>query len=312
MNIRDAREKYLKYCKEQLKFTDKSLIGYQGDYEHLEKFMVKNGITDVEQISKKMIREYIDYMQEKYKPRTIKRRIASSKSLFSYLFEQEYIEACPTDGIKARIRIGDDPKVVMDIAEINRILYMAYNDKSKKKTIYHYRDIAILELLLCTGMRNYELGHMKYENWDPLNACFTYKAKGKKTRKIYIENREVLIALNKYIEIAKPLESEYIFLSKFKEPLSTAAIRDIVNRYAKMAGINKKVTPHAFRRTLATMLIEDGMDISYVQRILGHASITTTQEYIRLSENSIRRENASKNPRNKLSFKDYSEFKQAN
>lgn len=309
MDIRNAMEQHLNYCENQLKFTAKSLEAYQGDYLQLEQFLLAMGVSKIEEVTRKHFREFVDFLKEKYAPRTAKRRIASTKSLFAYLHENEYIDICPTEGVRTKIKLGDDTKVVLEVAELNRILYMAYNDSSKKNLMFHYRDISVLEILFITGLRNQELGQMKYENWDDVEECFVFKGKGQKTRRVYIENREVIGVFQRYVKLAKPKNSEYIFLNKFNKPLSTSAVADIVARYSRMAGINKKVTPHAFRRTLATMLIEEGMDISYVQRILGHSSITTTQEYIRLSERAIQRENANKNPRNKMSFKDYSEFK---
>ena len=79
------------------------------------------------------------------------------------------------------------------------------------------------------------------------------------------------------------LKSEFIFLNKYGQPLSTQAVRNVVTKYTKLAGIKRKITPHAFRHSFATLLLEEGVDIKYIQEFLGHSSINTTQIYLHVS-----------------------------
>jgi integrase/recombinase XerD len=121
---------------------------------------------------------------------------------------------------------------------------------------------------------------------------------------IYLENAEVILALNSYLYQRKHSEIElpYLFITKFGRMLSTQAVRNLVTKYTKLAGIKKNITPHVFRHTFATLLLEEGVDIKYIQDFLGHSSISTTQIYLHTTNRQKRKIIATQHPRQRLYF----------
>lgn len=304
MKIEEISKKYLNYLQNR-DCSEKTIEGYGNDLKMFYRWALKTDRagTEIEDITRKDIREYIDYLEEvKYKYKTIKRRIAVTKGLFQFAYEREIIEESPFLRIDIRIKNHDPLPNVMELSEVTKFLYVVHNKAPHYSKITHTRDIAIIELLFSTGIRVAELTGLKYSDWDDMDHTFRFIGKGKKERIVYIDNREVLEALQNYMKEIKLVGSEYIFLSKNNTPMSTAAVRDVVRKYSDMAGFQKRITPHTFRRSYATLLIDSGLDISYVKNALGHSSISTTQFYVRLSEQSTRRALRNRSPRDAMSF----------
>ena len=121
---------------------------------------------------------------------------------------------------------------------------------------------------------------------------------------IYLENNEVNNALKQYLYFRNKtkINLPYMFITKFGQMLSTQAVRNLVTKYTRLSGLSKNITPHVFRHTFATLLLEEGVDIKYIQDFLGHSSITTTQIYLHTTNKQKRTIIASRHPRQKLYF----------
>lgn len=166
------------------------------------------------------------------------------------------------------------------------------------------RDIAILELLFVGGLRVSELCCLTFHDFSLEHCAVMVHGKGNKERLIYLENEEVISALNRYIYFRRKAEIDlpYLFITKFGQMLSTQAVRNLVAKYVRLSGINKNITPHVFRHTFATLLLEEGVDIKYIQDFLGHSSISTTQIYLHTTNRQKRKIIATQHPRQKLYF----------
>jgi integrase/recombinase XerD len=169
------------------------------------------------------------------------------------------------------------------------------------------RDIAVVELLFATGVRVSELCSLELSDLNIKARYIRVFGKGSKERIVQIENTEVLSALKSYLSVRSklnPLQGELaVFINRCGRRLSPQSVRILVDHCANQSNANIHVTPHMFRHTFATMLLEEGVDIRYIQNILGHSSILTTQIYTRVSSKKQKSILHSKNPRNRLNVK---------
>lgn len=164
------------------------------------------------------------------------------------------------------------------------------------------RDVAILELLFATGMRISELCSLHTDDIDLIEGSVKIYGKGAKERLIQICNQNVLIALRNYVGCwnDKIQTSNHFFLNRLGNPLSDQSVRYMIQKYCGQAGISLHITPHMFRHSFATFLLEEDVDLRYIQHLLGHSSITTTQIYTHVTLKKQRDILTYKHPRNKL------------
>ena len=147
------------------------------------------------------------------------------------------------------------------------------------------RDAAVIEVFFATGARVYEISNIRAENINLNSGLIRIMGKGRKERYIQISNTAVLDILRKYYEENEPeiKKSGYFFINNRGKRYTEQSIRLMLKKYTLKAGIQRKITPHMFRHSFATYLIEEGVDVSCVQQILGHSSIKTTQIYIHVA-----------------------------
>lgn len=297
MSIRKWVVLYLEYCKYRKELDDKTLKAYRIDLRQYFEFVQSD------QPQKSQIEEYITNLHKTYKQKTIKRKIASVKAFYKYLEEVEIIEENPFRKITVKFKEAVVlPRIIMR-DEIEQLLNYMYKCKNsvENQTVW-LRDITVIEVFFATGARVYEISNMKKECVDLQSGLICIKGKGNKERYIQIGNKEVLELLRKYYEANKESinKSGYFFTNSRDRRFSEQSIRIMLKKYATGAGIEKKITPHMFRHSVATFLIEEEVDISCVQRILGHSSIKTTQIYIHVAAKKQAEILRDKHPRNKM------------
>src|SRR6185436_15008394 len=187
-----------------------------------------------------------------------------------------------------KIRENKAMPFVMDMREISRIFRVAYKrkDRSGDPESYSYfeciRDIIIIELLFATGARVSEIAELREENINLYTGNILIRGKGNKERIIQVCNHETIAILRSYRELCnkrKTKDKGYFLVNRFARKLSDQSIRNVVKKLSRRAGITKRITPHVFRHSFATLLLERDVDIKYIQSLLGHSSITTTQIY---------------------------------
>lgn len=225
------------------------------------------------------------------------------KAFFHYLELEEILDINPFNKIQTKFQ---EPFVLprtIPLKTIKKLLKTVYKEKDKPISDYRksvvLRDIAIFEIMFATGMRISEICSLKNDDVDLKNKIIRVYGKGSKERLIQIENADVINALKEYKQHNNS-STDYFFTNKLDNRLSEQSVRFMINHYVKLAGIDMHITPHMFRHSFATLLLEEDVDIRYIQQLLGHSSITTTQIYTHISMKKQRNILAKKHPRNKL------------
>jgi len=295
--------RYFDYCEFQKNLNQKTIKAYRIDIAQFFDFIV----TKEGGFIKTNISDYITHLHRNYKPKTIKRKIASLKAFFSWMEYEEILEYNPFTKLNLKFQEPHLLPRTIPVNVIELLFSTVYHElviesKTSYKVATSLRDVAVLELLFATGMRVSELCSLKSNDLDIENNIVRIYGKGSKERIVPISNSSVLGALKKYkAEYNDSIEgSDYFFVNRLNHRLSEQSVRFMINRYTEKANITEHITPHMFRHSFATLLLEEDVDIRYIQQILGHSSITTTQIYTHVStkkQNDILTE---KNPRNRI------------
>lgn len=301
MDLQNHICKYLNYCTEQKTLSTKTTKAYRTDLQQFSEFSHNEFTIEC-------IREYISHIHKEFKPKTAKRKIASLKAFTHYLMVQDIITANPFDKIDTSFR---EPVVLPKTIPFNvitGILSKAYSYKESCRTSYSkkcaVRDIAVLEILFATGARVSEICTLTPNAIDLDEHTLKIFGKGSKERIIQIENPDVLKALKTYYsEFSEEITATgFFFVNKLHNRLSEQSVRAMINKYTTAAGYDRHITPHMFRHSFATLLLEEDVDIRYIQKILGHSSITTTQIYTHVAMAKQKEILSLKHPRNKISI----------
>lgn len=304
--LRHWISRYLSDCKYQKGLDAKTLKAYRIDLDHFSAFIEANG----RRLTRESITAYISILRRRYKPRTVKRRVASVKAFCGYLEYEGLAKENPFARLRLKLKTPLLLPRTIPLADIEGILAAAYQTQertaspARKKAVL--RDIAVLELLFATGARVSELCALRPGDVRLEGGEIKIYGKGAKERFVQIANPDVLAALRRYrrtYEGAAP-KPDAFFINERNRPLSDQSVRRIVAKYSRLAGVETRVTPHMFRHSFATLLLEEGVDIRYIQRLLGHSSIVTTQIYTHVAAKKQRDLLSEKHPRNKIpSFK---------
>lgn len=294
---------YLTHCKYEKNLNPKTLKAYETDLHQYAQFAK----TKESAYSKESLQLYIIQLQNSYKIKSVKRKIASIKAFFNYLEYEELIESNPF--AKLRIKLHEPfllPRTI-PLTVVDLLLRCAYRVKAADTAgTFEYscdlRDIAVLELLFATGMRVSELCSLRPEFVDLSEGTVKIYGKGSKERIIQIGNEDVLTAVRAYYSaFSDNIEaSGWFFVNQRGHQLSDQSVRLIIRKYTELAGIDLHITPHMFRHAFATLLLEEDVDIRYIQQLLGHSSIVTTQIYTHVASKKQRDILIAKHPRNKI------------
>ncbi len=306
LNLPELSSRYLNYCRCQKNLNAKTLKAYSIDISQFILFMSNtNGM-----LGKVNLSEYFASLHQACKPKTVKRKIASIKAFCSWMEYDEIIDQNPFNKLNIKFREPHLLPRTMSLDVIELFLKTAYQELSNStSSVYMHntslRNVAVLELLFSTGIRVSELCSLKPENINLINKTILIYGKGSKERIIQIGNEEVLSSLINY----KAAYQEQIqntgclFINRLGCPLSEQSVRFMIRRLAEKAGIPAHITPHMFRHSFATLLLEEDVDIRYIQQLLGHSSITTTQIYTHVSTRKQKDILALKHPRNRVVLK---------
>lgn len=291
---------YLEYCHSQKCLDAKTLKAYRID---LRQFSDQAPITNITEITPKILEQYIARLHEQYKPKTVKRKIASVKALFHYLEYRDIINYNPFNKILIHFREPVILPKTIPLHTVETFLSTIYRQRENAKTPYQkrnaLRDVAVAELLFATGMRISELCSLKTNDVNLYDGTILIYGKGDKERRIQIGNASVIHILSEYKD-AFSTEREScnnFFINQSGKALSDQAVRRMINKYTSLASIDQHITPHMFRHTFATSLLEADVDIRYIQEMLGHSSIHITEIYTHVTVSKQRDILATKHPR---------------
>jgi len=255
------------------------------------------------------LREYVRTIQERYSRQTVVRKVSAIRTFCRYLRREQLIEEDPSKLVRGP-KLSRRLPPCLDKEEIARLFAATeVNDGTEETSNNSVRDRAILELLYASGMRVSELCSARVQDIDVAAREMRVFGKGSRERVVLL-NQSACDWLKQYLD--KRLEKrpraegettpslpadDPLFVSRQSTPLSTRSVHRIVLKYARLANIDKVITPHTLRHSFATHLLEGGADLRVVQDLLGHSSISTTQIYTHVSMERLRRVYMQSHPR---------------
>jgi integrase/recombinase XerD len=302
---------FLNHCLFEKNLSHKTLKAYKIDLLQFESFLIiNNKYLEPNNISKHEIREFLTTLSS-LKPKSIKRKVASVKALFNFLEFEDQIVINPLRKMKINIKEPKKLPLILELREILKIFKIAYKDlcnnecKKKYSNFESIRNVVIIELLFSTGARVSEIADLKRENINLDSGSIIINGKGNKERIIHVCNSETINILRKYNSFYQSKMSKangYFLINRFGKKLSDQSIRNFVKKISRKAGIIKNITPHIFRHSFATLLLEKDVDIKYIQSLLGHSSIMTTQIYTHVNRVRQKQILRTKHPRKDFSM----------
>lgn len=300
--MRDKVEAFLNYMTVERGVSPNTQAAYRSDLKQFLDFLDECRIqgapvTDWRRVDETVVTAYAERLIElEYSDTTRARKVASLKSLFSFLNDEGVTERDPTENLSTP-RVGRSLPETLAVEDVTRLL----EETSGKDTPEAKRDLSMLELLYASGMRVSELVSLDTEDVDVDELSVRCFGKGGKERVIPIHWRAAN-TVAEYVEETRPvLESERsgsaLFLNRRGDRLTRQGFWLILKGHAKRAGITARITPHSLRHSFATHLLQGGAPLRHVQELLGHASISTTQVYTHLTSEHVREEYDMAHPR---------------
>lgn len=299
-NLETLIKEYLEFCQYQKRLDKKTLKSYRID---LAQFCRKISADNISEITSAMLEDFIVSLHQQFKPKTVKRKIASLKAMFHYFEYREIIDRNPFNKIQVKFREPVILPKTIPLHTVESFLSTIYQQHANAKTDYQknntLRDIAVIELLFSTGMRISELCALKISDVNLYDKNILIYGKGAKERKIQIGNDDVIHVLLEYKTVFgdKMQNCGHFFVNWREKPLSDQSVRRMINKYTSLAAIELHITPHMFRHTFATSLLEADVDIRYIQEMLGHSSINITEIYTHVTMAKQRDILVTKHPR---------------
>lgn len=287
MNWQQALKDYQNYLRLERGLSENSIFNYSLDIKKLMNWLDANNITHSPiSISEESLQQFIYEIAKHVNPRTQSRVISGLKGFFNYLIFEDYRNTNPLELIEAP-RLGRKLPDTLALEEIDAIINAI--DLSSKQG---ERNRAILETLYACGLRVSELTNLKISDLYFDEGFIKVTGKGDKQRLVPIGS-----STEKYINIYRkevrvhqkidPKAKDTLFLNQHGRQLTRAMIFTIVKRLAEKAGIRKTISPHTFRHSFATHLLENGADLRAIQQMLGHESITTTEVYTHIDRKHL-------------------------
>lgn len=285
--MKDVLNKFVIYLKDERNYSDYTITNYSIDIEEFYVFLKKENITRLQDVDYKVLRKYLNYMTEnKYSNKTISRKLSSLRTFFKYLVKKEIINDNPMILISNPKEEKKLPKY-LNYGEIEKILEIP-----NKETTLGLRNACILEILYSTGIRVSELVNLKISDIDFYNKKIRVLGKGNKERIVLFGNRCENL-LKRYIKESRVVlnkkKVEYLFLNNLGQNISVRSIENIIDKIEKEACLKFSISPHVFRHTFATHLLDNGADLNSVKELLGHENLNTTAIYTHVSNERLRK-----------------------
>lgn len=290
--------KYYSYLKFERNFTENSVQAYLSDIAKLQKYADGLGKT-LEGLDRLEVESFIWGLHELgISPKSQKRILVGIRAYYKFLRLEGVLEKDPTDCIDAP-KLPDQIPTVLTLEEVNRII-----EAPDPSTCDGQRNRAILETLYSCGLRVSELTELKISHVFKDEGFIQVMGKGRKERIVPISEKALQEIDNyeqfRYLLDVKHGFEDYVFLNRFGRKLSRIMVFNIVKRYCQEAGVQKEISPHTFRHTFATHLLEGGANLRAIQMMLGHEQISTTEIYTKVDKQMLLEEILTFHPRNKL------------
>mgnify|MGYP001381517059 FL=1 len=286
MNWKDAISDFKDYLKIERGLSINSIMSYEHDLIKLTKFLDVNKKIKPLKLDSEIIKEFIKHLSKDVSPSSQSRIISGIRSFYEYLLFEKLIKSNPL----AEIEQPKTQRKLPDTLSIDEINLMVL--KIKKNKNEYYRNIAIIETMYGCGLRVSELIHLKLSDLHLDEDFLKVTGKGNKQRLVPISQINKKCIIN-YLKKSRsknkinPTHTDTLFLNRRGKGLTRAMIFTIVKNLTKLAGIKKNISPHTFRHSFATHLLENGADLKTIQQMLGHESITTTEIYTHLDNKAL-------------------------
>ena len=279
--MKEHINKFLDYLKYERNYSDNTIIGYSNHLELFNNYLKNKKINEIDYNT---IRSYINYLYNLYNTKSICNHISSLRSFFKYLKCENIITNNP-------LTLIENPKLEKKLPK-----FLYYEDIEKIlnvpdiNTDIGIRDSLILELLYVTGIRVSELVNIKIKDIDFINKSIIITGKGNKQR-IVMYGTRCKELLDKYLSIRNNFlidNNEYLLLGVKGKKINDRIVRKIIDDISIKAGINMNISPHVFRHTFATHMLNEGADLRSVQELLGHENLSTTTIYTHVTNERLR------------------------
>jgi tyrosine recombinase XerC len=286
------RDKFLNYISIEKNYSTHTASNYRRDLSDFAAFLESRGNPDIKNIDYFLLRKFLSMLSERnLNKRTLSRKISTLKSFFNFIVREGIITNNPASLLIYPRLDKPLPKFLTE-KEVETILELPRGDE-----MVILRDKAILEFLYSTGARISEVVALKRDEPDLISGIVKVKGKGRKERLLPL-GEPAILSIKKYLDSRKD-SNPALFINKRTGALTDRGVRDIIYRYIKKAALSLKVSPHTFRHSFATHLLNRGADLRSVQELLGHSSISTTQVYTHLTIDSLKEVYLKAHPRAK-------------
>lgn len=295
---------------------EKTKSAYYSDLKQFQEFI--GSATDISQLGATHIETWAARLrEEKYSPASIRRKIVVLKIFFSYWVRNGALAESPFWRVKLSYgRIEQLPRTLTE-REMRKLLKQAQREYSKTEVVENseesrsqllgkpssgdyrrLRNLALIELLFATGMRVGEVSAINVKDFLVKEGTFKVQGKGGRERLAFVVDKVTRDIQQQHLKARNQLQTEStaLFLNAAGKRLSPQGIANIILRLRLAGGIERHITPHMLRHTVATMLLRNGVDIRIVQEFLGHASIATTQRYTHVAKEHMVRELKKRHP----------------
>jgi len=273
-------DKFLNYLKVEKNSSVHTLINYSVDLKELSSFTGSIELKDIDVLE---IRKFLVSLRQKgFKKVTIARKMACLRSFFKFLCREGHLKLNPMVGLVGP-KLDKKLPIFLSEDDVSKLL-----DTPDIKDIFGLRDKAILETLYSTGVRVSELVGLNVEHIDFISGVIRVYGKGKKERLAPIGDRALRIIKSYLQKRGKDVSARILFLNKDGWRLTDRSIRNIVDKYIKVACVRSDISPHSLRHSFATHLLNRGADLRSVQELLGHANLSTTTIYTHLSTEKLK------------------------
>lgn len=303
-DLNSATDWFLGHCADHRKLSPHTLTAYGHDLANLRAFASgPDGSVPIASIDRSLIQRWLGSM-DGAKPRTVRRRLATVKSMFAGLERRDNRFTSPIAGMRSEIKVGQSLPRIISRAVVRSLLssprkQRAVTAAAKARQL---AETTLVEILFSTGMRVAEVVALDMMHVDIDRLVISVHGKGNRERQIPIVCNALNETLGQHLAARRGNGANAaapVFVNRRGIRMSDQSVRGVLRRHAALIG-SRRITPHMLRHTVATLLLEDGVDLRHIQRLLGHSSITTTTIYAHVSERSQRQALARRHPRNRM------------
>jgi site-specific recombinase XerD len=291
-NLEAPIQRFLDHCRVAKSLSAHTLRAYRGD---LADFSRAVGHADPSTVTKESIRDYVRALRDirRLHASTVRRRVATLKVFFRWLEREELVPLSVLHKLDLPIRLPHRLPRALDPQDMRRLLRAAESAARAASTGLDHDALLthfVIVALFTTGLRIGELTSVRVDDVYLREAAVDVRGKGNRERRVYLPGRQAFTILARFLRSRRAIAtaSQALLVRADGAPLTPQRVRKRLRALAADAGISRRVTPHMLRHTAATQLLEAGVDIRFVQRLLGHASISTTQIYTQVRDVALR------------------------